>query len=161
MLTLRLDEQAKTATLVSAFKHPRELLSASQGNVETLPNGNVFVGWGSQRWFTEFDAKGNVVFDGHLARGNDNYRAFRYPWTGTPVDAAEGRGRDGRRQDDRAGELERRDRRRPLGAARRRVGDRARSDGAARRTTASRRRSRRRGRPRSSRCAPTTRPATS
>ena len=54
---VRLDEQAKTATLVSAFKHPRGLLSASQGNVETLPNGNVFVGWGSQRWFTEFDAR--------------------------------------------------------------------------------------------------------
>ena len=55
--TLRLDEQAKTATLVSALKHPLGLLSASQGNVETLPNGNLFVGWGSQRWFTEFDAQ--------------------------------------------------------------------------------------------------------
>ena len=57
VLTLKLDEQAKTATLVSAFTHPRELLSASQGNVETLPNGNTFVGWGSQRCFTEFDAR--------------------------------------------------------------------------------------------------------
>ena len=55
MITVALDEQAKTATLVSAFKHPLGLLSASQGNVETLPNGNLFVGWGSQRWFTEFN----------------------------------------------------------------------------------------------------------
>ena len=84
VLNLRLDEQAKTATLVKAFTHPLNLLSASQGNVETLPNGNLFVGWGSQRWFTEFDAQGNVVFDGRLARGNDNYRAFRYPWVATP-----------------------------------------------------------------------------
>jgi hypothetical protein len=84
VITLRLDEQAKTATLVSAFKHPQGLLSASQGNVETLPNGNVFVGWGSQRWFTEFNARGEVVFDGRIARGNDNYRAFRFPWTGKP-----------------------------------------------------------------------------
>ena len=84
-ITVRLDEQAKTATLVSAFKHPRGLLSASQGNVETLPNGNLFVGWGSQRWFTEFSPTGQVVFDGRIARGNDNYRAFRYPWTGTPA----------------------------------------------------------------------------
>ena len=68
----------------SAFKHPLGLLSSSQGNVETLPNGNLFVGWGSQRYFTEFDAQGKVVFDGHLARGNDNYRAFRFPWVGTP-----------------------------------------------------------------------------
>jgi hypothetical protein len=84
VLTLKLDTAAKTATLVSAFTHPRKLLSASQGNVERLPNGDVFVGWGSQRWFTEFSPSGEVLFDGRLARGNDNYRAFRYEWTGRP-----------------------------------------------------------------------------
>ena len=83
-IDVKLDEQAKTATLVSAFTHPRKLLSASQGNVERLPNGNVFVGWGSQRWFTEFSPSGEVLFDGRLARGNDNYRAFRYEWIGPP-----------------------------------------------------------------------------
>jgi len=85
VLTLRLDEQAKTASVVSAYTHPRKLLASSQGNVETLPNGDVFVGWGSQRWFTEFSPKGEVLFDGHIARGNDNYRAFRYPWIGRPA----------------------------------------------------------------------------
>jgi hypothetical protein len=85
VLTLKLDTQAKTATLVSAFTHPRKLLSSSQGNVERLPNGDVFVGWGSQRWFTEFSPTGEVLFDGRLARGNDNYRAFRYEWSGQPA----------------------------------------------------------------------------
>ena len=28
--------------------------------------------------------EGNVIFDGRLARGNDNYRAFRFPWVGCP-----------------------------------------------------------------------------
>jgi len=84
VLTLRLDETAKTATLVRSLKHPLGLLSSSQGNVETLPNGDTFVGWGSQRYFTEFDPSGKVIFDGHLAKGNDNYRAFRFPWTATP-----------------------------------------------------------------------------
>jgi hypothetical protein len=87
VLTVRLDEQAKTATVVRALTHPRKLLASSQGNVETLPNGNTFVGWGSQRWFTEYDSRGRVVFDGHLARGNDNYRAFRSPWVGRPGNA--------------------------------------------------------------------------
>ena len=85
VLTIKLDEQAKTATLTSSFAHPLKLLSASQGNVEDLPNGNVFVGWGSQRWFTEFSPTGQVLFDGRLARGNDNYRAFRYEWSGRPA----------------------------------------------------------------------------
>ena len=86
-LRLRLDEGAKTATLVSAFEHPRKLLASTQGSVQPLPNGNLFVGWGSQRWFTEFDRDGNVVFDGQLARGNDGYRVFRMPWEGRPAQA--------------------------------------------------------------------------
>jgi hypothetical protein len=85
VLTIRLDQQAKTATLVRALKHPNGLLSANQGNAELLPNGNTIVGWGSQRWFTEFDPSGKIVFDGRLARGNDNYRAFRSPWVATPA----------------------------------------------------------------------------
>ncbi len=84
VLTIRLDERAKTATLVSALHHPAKLLASSQGNVERLPNGDVFVGWGSQRYFTEHSPSGDVLFDGRLARGNDNYRAFRFEWTGTP-----------------------------------------------------------------------------
>jgi hypothetical protein len=85
VLSFKLDLRKKTATAISAYRHPRGLLSASQGNVERLPNGNEFVGWGSQRYFTEFSPSGQVLFDGHLARGNDNYRAFRFEWTGRPA----------------------------------------------------------------------------
>lgn len=86
-ITVRLDERAKTATLVNAFKHPAKLLAAHQGNIESLPNGNEFVGWGGQRWFTEFSPTGEVLFDGRLARGNDSYRAFRLPWSAKPYTA--------------------------------------------------------------------------
>ena len=137
-ITVKLDTTAKTATLVSAFTHPRKLLSASQGNVERLPNGDVFVGWGSQRWFTEFSPSGEVLFDGRLARGNDNYRAFRYAWTGPPSQPPKVVAERGGRQDHRPRELERRDRRRPLGAAGRRGRERARPDRLRPRRTASR-----------------------
>ena len=83
-IVVRVDERAKTATLVSATTHPGGVLSATQGSAEPLPNGDTFVGYGSQRWFSEFDAKGRLVFDGQLARGNDTYRAFRMPWEGRP-----------------------------------------------------------------------------
>ncbi len=160
VLTIKLDLAAKTATLVSAFKHPRKLLSASQGNVERLPNGNVFVGWGSQRWFTEFSPTGEVLFDGRLAKGNDNYRAFRYEWSGRPAQPPKvARGR-GQRQHHRARELERRDRRRALGAAGRSGRGVA---GAGRLAALGGLRDRGHGRSRQRRwwpCAPTTRPAT-
>ena len=39
-LALRLDETARTATLLSARQHPRGLLAATQGNVQELPGGD-------------------------------------------------------------------------------------------------------------------------
>ena len=84
-VTIRVDEPRGTATLVRSITHLRGLLSATQGSVQTLANGNSFVGWGSQRWFSEYDTAGNAVFDGHLAPGNDTYRAYRFPWTGSPA----------------------------------------------------------------------------
>jgi hypothetical protein len=74
----------RTATLRSAITHPRGLLSATQGDAQRLPNGNTFVGFGSRRYFSEFGPRGELLFDGHLAKGNDSYRAYRFPWTGTP-----------------------------------------------------------------------------
>jgi hypothetical protein len=83
-LTLALDTKQKTATLRTALTHPTGLLAATQGGVQTLPNGNTFVGWGSRRYFTEYDAAGKVVLDGRFAAGGDNYRAYRFEWTGRP-----------------------------------------------------------------------------
>jgi hypothetical protein len=83
-IRLNVDEQERKATLVRALAHPRGLLSASQGSAQDLPDGSVFVGWGSQRWFSEFGSDGKVVFEGKIAKGADNYRAYRFPWSGRP-----------------------------------------------------------------------------
>jgi hypothetical protein len=85
-ITVKVDEDAMTTTLVRALEHPNKVLSSTQGGAQPLPNGNTFVGWGSQRYFTEYDKDGNVVFDGEIARGNDNYRAYRMEWTGRPAE---------------------------------------------------------------------------
>jgi hypothetical protein len=84
-LTLVVDEAKRTAAVQSVFTHPLGLSSATQGDVQLLPNGNKFVGFGSQRYFSEFTPSGELVFDGRIARGNDTYRAYRFPWTGTPA----------------------------------------------------------------------------
>jgi hypothetical protein len=73
-----------TATLRSALTHPAGLLASTQGGVQALPNGNTFVGWGSRRYFTEYDAGGKVVLDGRFAAGGDNYRAYRFEWSARP-----------------------------------------------------------------------------
>jgi hypothetical protein len=69
------------------YEHPSKLLSDSQGSAQQLSNGNVFVGWGSQPAFSEFSENGRLLLDGQLAKGNDNYRAYRAQWTGRPATA--------------------------------------------------------------------------
>jgi hypothetical protein len=84
-LVLAVDDQRKTLSVKKTYTHkPDPLLSGTQGNVEVLPGGHVFMGWGSQGYFTEFTAGGKMLFDARIARGQDTYRAYRFPWTGKP-----------------------------------------------------------------------------
>jgi hypothetical protein len=84
-LILDTDEQAMKASLVSQYTHPR-ILSGSQGSVQLMPNGNVFVGWGEAPHVSEFDRFGRMLFDALLGRDYESYRAFRLPWSGSPAD---------------------------------------------------------------------------
>ena len=83
-LALRLDTENRRARLINSRRHPRRLLAATQGNYQTLPTGGGLVGWGSQRYFTEYDRDGDVVWDARLAVGYETYRAYRSPWVGRP-----------------------------------------------------------------------------
>ena len=85
-LILELDEQAMSATLVRQYTHPK-ILSGSQGSMQLLANGNVFVGWGEVPHVSEFDYAGRMLFDAVLGAKYQSYRAFRLPWTGLPAEA--------------------------------------------------------------------------
>jgi hypothetical protein len=85
-LILELDEHAMTATLLHQYTHP-PILAGSQGSVQLLANGNVFVGWGEVPRVSEFDRSGRLLFDAILGRKYQSYRAFRLPWSGRPAEA--------------------------------------------------------------------------
>lgn len=84
-LTLRLDTRHRTATLVRQDEHNPALLAFYEGNVQELPGGDDFVGWGQPPYFTEFDSRGREVFDARFVGATDSYRAYRFDWSGTPV----------------------------------------------------------------------------
>ena len=44
-----LDIEARRRRSLSSYTHTPRLLAGSQGNVQMLPNGNMFVGWGDRR----------------------------------------------------------------------------------------------------------------
>ena len=85
-LILELDERAMRAALISQYTHPH-VLAGSQGNVQLLPGGNVFVGWGEIPRVSEFHRSGQLVFDAILGKDYECYRAFRLPWRATPAEA--------------------------------------------------------------------------
>src|SRR5262249_20686163 len=72
---------------VHSYAHRPNLLSTSQGNAQVLPDGHMFVGWGSNDYFTEFARDGKVLLDGRFGtRKVDSYRAYRFRWIGRPTD---------------------------------------------------------------------------
>ena len=69
-LALRLDEAQEDGVAdLRGRASRRKLLTATQGNQQTLPNGSFLVGWGSQRQLTEYDSGGNVLFNAALSLG--------------------------------------------------------------------------------------------
>jgi hypothetical protein len=85
-LVISLDYATDTATLVSRFTHPGwPILSDSQGDVQALANGDLFVGWGRIGDASELSPSGQDVFDLNLAAPTNSYRDFRYPWSAQPV----------------------------------------------------------------------------
>jgi hypothetical protein len=86
-IMVRLDDKAKTATLVSEDLYSPALAASFEGNVQALPNGDEFLGWGQQPYFSEFNSQGEAVFDGRFVDSNSSYRAYRSPWRGTPRSA--------------------------------------------------------------------------
>jgi hypothetical protein len=85
-LRIRLDFKNHRATLVHAFTNHPPLLSESQGNVQVLPDGNTFVDWGEQPYFTEFSKNGGrQLFTVHFRAPLQSYRAYRFHWWGQPT----------------------------------------------------------------------------
>jgi hypothetical protein len=81
-VTVQLNWQDKTATLVASDDQPEGLSAASQGNAQTTGNGDLFVGWGALPYFSEFSPSGQLLFNAEFPAGVNTYRAYRLPWPG-------------------------------------------------------------------------------
>lgn len=85
-LILRLDLRHHSARVVRQYRRPGPpTLADSEGSLQTLASGDRFVGFGSTPFFSQFTAKGRLVFDARLPVDDGSYRVFNYPWTATPI----------------------------------------------------------------------------
>ncbi len=84
-LILALDLRHRTARVVRQYHRPgSDTLADSEGNVQTLPGGDAFIGFGATPYFSEFTAAGRLVFDASLPADDGSYRVYRDPWNATP-----------------------------------------------------------------------------
>ncbi|WP_249011728.1 arylsulfotransferase family protein [Conexibacter sp. DBS9H8] len=84
-IEIRLNDTTMTATLVRQVTHTPKLLAFFEGSVQELPAGRWFVGWGEQPYFSEYNARGQMIFDAHFAAPSGSYRAYRFAWSGQPL----------------------------------------------------------------------------
>lgn len=86
-LVIRLSGKGKNrrADLVQRNLEPTGKGVGSQGSARVLPDGGMFVGWGSTKRATEYDVNGNIVLDMTFDDSPGNsYRAFKSTWNGVP-----------------------------------------------------------------------------
>jgi len=84
-LVLKLDVGRQTASLAGQYLHGSGFNVDYMGSTEPLANHNEFVGWGSQPYFSEYSASGQLLLDGVLPGPDITYRALVEPWVGLPA----------------------------------------------------------------------------
>jgi hypothetical protein len=81
----RLDAATDTMTLLEQYTHSPAVSAGTQGDVQTLPDGNVMIGWGVEPYFDEYSAAGKLLFGASVAAPSQSYRAFRETWSAQPA----------------------------------------------------------------------------
>jgi hypothetical protein len=85
-IAIDLDFNRRTAKLAHEYLHPKaSLSSSSMGSVQTLPSGDVVVGWGSEPYISQFTADGRVRADLRMPPQQQSYRGYHQHWAGQPA----------------------------------------------------------------------------
>ena len=84
-LVLKLNQQAKTATLLHQYTGGDEFESEYMGDTQPLANGNTLIGWGSEPYFTEYGPTGKRLLEARFPGNDLSYRTMREPWVGLPL----------------------------------------------------------------------------
>jgi hypothetical protein len=90
-LLLDVDTNTKKVTLNREFTNTAKTFATFEGSTQVLqlPDGNVnyLIGYGSQPYFAELNAQGEILLDVQFGKTNavNSYRAYKLPWQGKPL----------------------------------------------------------------------------
>jgi hypothetical protein len=76
-----------TAKVIRRWDRPDKALSHLRGNVQILPDSNLFIGWSDNGYISEFTADGDCVLEAKFVSDNFvSYRAYKFNFTADPVE---------------------------------------------------------------------------
>jgi hypothetical protein len=80
LLTLK----GKSAVMARQYLHPNTSLILTLGSYRVVSGGHAFIGWGQSPYYSEYTAKGSMIYDAALPKSDDSYRTLKFQWVGTP-----------------------------------------------------------------------------
>ncbi|KAK4544628.1 hypothetical protein LTR36_004200 [Oleoguttula mirabilis] len=90
-MRVEVDLEKMTARLDLKLQHPDRIISASQGSYQTLPSGNILLGYGFNGAMAEFSPNGTLLCDAYFGPSSrftqgdvQSYRDLKFNWTAFP-----------------------------------------------------------------------------
>jgi hypothetical protein len=90
-LELRLNVHNHTVQRISQYYlFGTTVHSEYMGNLQILPDGERFIGWGQAPFFSLYSKTGKLLFDAALPDPDMSYRAYVQTWVGKPLSPPSG-----------------------------------------------------------------------
>ncbi len=84
-LVLNLNHSTHVATLAAQYTGGNQFESEYMGDMQPLSNGNSFIGWGSEPYFSEYSASGKLLLEASFPGNDLSYRSTVEQWVGLPL----------------------------------------------------------------------------
>jgi hypothetical protein len=97
-LVFHLDLATHTAAVIKRYANNQGFDAEYMGNLQQLPDGGAFLGWGDAPFMSEYSPAGRVIFQAILPSPDLSYRTYLQRWVGLPLTPPSGAARvlDGR-----------------------------------------------------------------
>jgi hypothetical protein len=82
---VRVDPATATASVIKTVAIPTPIFAQTQGDLQRLPDGSWWIGWGNVNESSQVAADGRQLFEAHTPAGSETYRSFRFQWSATPA----------------------------------------------------------------------------
>ena len=82
---VRIDPANHTAGVIATVTIPTPIFAETQGDLQRLPDGSWWIGWGNVNESSQVSAGGTQLYEAHTPAGSQSYRTLRFAWSARPA----------------------------------------------------------------------------